>query len=213
MALTRLSITAMVLGLLAAGGCNEQKLKDEVALLQNENTELRGQLTERDTALETANDELRRANREFRDAQALFDEERETWTTTSTGSFDDIEGVSATYGDGSVTVSVEGDVLFASGKTSLRSPAKTALQKVASVLKREYAGKQIYIAGHTDSDPIRKSGHKSNHHLGFERGYAVRDFLSSNGISSEDMAIISFGPDQPKSNASKSRRVEIVVAN
>ena len=213
MVLTRISMVAAVLGMLAAGGCNEQKLKDEIALLNNENTELRGQLDGRDTALETANDELRRANREFRDAQEIFDTERAGWSASTANAFDGIEGVTATYGANSVTVSVEGDVLFSSGKTSLRGPAKTALSKVASILRSQYGGKQIMIAGHTDSDPIKKSGHKSNYHLGFERGFAVRDFLSSKGISEAGMAIISYGPDRPRGDASKSRRVEIVVAD
>ncbi|MCH2139230.1 MAG: OmpA family protein [Phycisphaerales bacterium] len=213
MALMRMGLAALAASVLMAGGCAEQQLKDEIALLENENTELRAQLDNRDTALETANDELRRANRELRDAQDAFAEERDTWTEAQTNAFDNIEGVNATYSDDGVTVSVEGDVLFASGRTSLRQQAKSSLDKVASVLKQQYGGKTIFIAGHTDTDPIKKSGHKSNYHLGFERGWAVRKYLMDQGVTGTNMAIISFGPDRPMGSASTSRRVEIVVAD
>ena len=69
-----------------------------------------------------------------------------------------------------------------------------------------------YACGHTDSDPIRRSGHKSNYHLGFERGFAVREYLISRGIDPSNISITSYGPDQSLGSKSKSRRVEIVVA-
>ena len=208
----RITMVASVLGVLAASGCNQQSLKDEVSLLKNENTELRGQLIDRDGALETGNDELRNAHRSMRDQQEAFDSERDTWTAAQTNAFDNIQGVQATYGPNDVTVTVEGDVLFSSGKTGIRSTAKNSLDRVAAVLKNDFGGKQIVIAGHTDTDPIKKSGHKSNHHLGFERGWAVRDYLASKGVNSDSMAIISYGPDRPMGSSTKSRRVEIVVA-
>ena len=88
----------------------------------------------------------------------------------------------------------------------------TPLTASPAVLRSKYSGNAIIIAGHTDSDPIRKSGHKSNYHLGFERGWSVRKFLTDKGISSDEIAVMSYGPDRPMGDAQKSRRVEIVVA-
>ncbi|MCH2135641.1 MAG: OmpA family protein [Phycisphaerales bacterium] len=213
MALKRTMLMVFGCGVLALGAGCSSSTEDELALLKSENTELRGQLDDRDKALEAANDELRRANRDLRDQQEAFATERDTWTATSADAFEGIEGVEATYGPNDVTVTVEGDVLFASGKASLRSAAKQALDRVAKVLRSDFGGKSIVIAGHTDSDPIKKSGHQSNHHLGFERGWAVRDYLASKGVDEDTMAIISYGPDRPRGSATKSRRVEIVVAD
>ena len=79
------------------------------------------------------------------------------------------------------------------------------LDAVASVLIGSYAGKTIRVGGHTDRDPIRKSGFKSNYHLGFERGYAVRDYLVKKGVASERIYLASYGPNRPRGTKSKSR--------
>jgi len=216
MALMRNTMTMLALGTLAvAGGCSSSSTTDEIAMLESENTELRSQLDDRNHALESANDELRRANRTLREQQEGFDSAKADWeaSTATADPFAGIEGVQATYGPNDVTVTVEGDVLFASGKSTLRNTAKASLNRVATVLKNDFSSKSIVIAGHTDADPIKKSGHASNYHLGFERGWAVRNYLSSRGVRDDQMAIISYGPDRPRGSANKSRRVEIVVAD
>ena len=195
-------------------GCDTQK-EDEVTMLRQEATELRAQLDERDKALEAANGELRQVNLMLRDQKEQYETEIANLSSanaTPSGGFDDIEGVTATYGPNDVTVSVEGDVLFDSGRTTLKSAAKRSLDRVAEVINAQYNGNSVIVAGHTDADPIRKSGHKSNHHLGFERGYAVRDYLMQRGVDSSRIAVMSYGPDRPMGSAQKSRRVEIVVA-
>ena len=76
-----------------------------------------------------------------------------------------------------------------------------------------YASDRISIPRrcHTDTDPIKKSGHKSNHHLGFERAYAVMKYLVSRGVPESSIEVCSYGPNDPKSSKSTSRRVEISV--
>lgn len=208
--------TLAALAIIAMGtlGCDTQK-EDEVTMLRQEATELRAQLDERDKALEAANGELRQVNLMLRDQKEQYETEIANLSAanaTPSGGFDDIEGVTATYGPNDVTVSVEGDVLFDSGRTTLKSAAKRSLDRVAEVINAQYNGNSVIVAGHTDADPIRKSGHKSNHHLGFERGYAVRDYLMQRGVDSSRIAVMSYGPDRPMGSAQKSRRVEIVVA-
>lgn len=208
-------VLALAVTALAGVGCESQQEKDQYSLLEQENTELRAQLGERDKALNAANDELKQANRLLREQHDQYETttgQLQSQIDARAGAFDDIAGVTATYGPNDVTVSVEGDVLFESGRSSLKSAAKRSLDKVAQVLGSSYSGQSIIIAGHTDADPIRKSGHKSNHHLAFERGWAVRNYLSGRGISETDMAVMSYGPDRPKNSKQQSRRVEIVVA-
>jgi chemotaxis protein MotB len=200
----------------ASTGCSSQEEKDHLTLLEQENTELRSQLDERDKALEAANGELRQANTLLRTQREDFEQQASDWQSkldeSSATAFDGIQGVTATYGPNDVTVAVEGDVLFDSGRTTLKPAAKKALQRVAQVLQGQYPGKPIIVAGHTDTDPIKKSGHKTNYHLGFERGWAVRNFLTNQGIDSGAIAVMSYGPDRPMGSSQQSRRVEIVVA-
>jgi chemotaxis protein MotB len=188
-------------------GCGTST-REQNTLLLKENEDLRAQLVNRNAALAEAQAQLR--DKEVELSQVRRDADYQPPLAQVTG-FEQIPNVTAEYGDGQITVAVESDVLFASGKTSLKGPAKKSLDQVASVLNRSYAEQLVRIEGHTDSDPIRKSGYKSNYHLGFERAFAVREYLVSRGIPPNRIALASHGPDQPQPTKDASRRVEIVV--
>jgi len=114
---------------------------------------------------------------------------------------------------GTVTVRVPGDVVFDPGQATIRTPAKTTLDKVAAALKKDYPGKQIRVEGHTDADPIRVSKWKSNQELSEARAAAVKQYLAQKGVDASTLTTRGFGADKPKSMTDKSlnRRVEIVV--
>jgi chemotaxis protein MotB len=212
MRLTMPTLLAFAAATLTSVGCDNEAEQNRLTLLEQENTELRTQLDDRGQALDAANTELMQANKSIRQQADDFATEAATWQEQQVGSFDNIEGVTATYGPNDVTIAVEGDVLFDSGRISLKNAAKSSLNRVIDVIRAQYPGSSIIVAGHTDTDPIRKSGHKSNYHLGFERGWAVRNYLKSKGIDGGDIAVMSYGPDRPMSSSKQSRRVEIVVA-
>ena len=201
-------------------GCKNNKAQDEAALLNEEVLNVRAELAERNRALEASRDELRDRDIELAQLRSERDDlqrqlgDAESNARSSGGfqtGFENISGVSGEFSPGEVTAVVESDVLFASGKAALRSQAKSSLNAVANVLNSTYGGNSIRIVGHTDSDPIKKSGHKSNYHLGFERAYAVRQYLVSRGVSADRITVASRGPDEPQGSKSQSRRVEIVV--
>jgi outer membrane protein OmpA-like peptidoglycan-associated protein len=208
-------VPTLLLGVALLGGC-ESNLKQQNAMLTEENQGLREQLTERQQALDTAQTELQDEQIKTADLQRQLDE---AWQAkapaANTGAevdpFGGIAGVTGSYSAGEVTATVESDVLFSSGQATLRASAKRSLDAVARVLKSEYGGKMIRVAGHTDTDPIKKSGFKSNHHLGFERAYAVRNYLIAQGVSRRNLYIASHGPDQAMGSKKESRRVEIAV--
>lgn len=197
----------IVLGLLGAAmtmtGC-KNGLKNENASLNDEVANLRNQLADRNTALEQCDQEKR-----ARDQQLA--ELRRGMGAGGTTGFEGIAGVSGSMSAGEVTASVESDLLFDPGKTTLKSSAKKSLDAVAGVLNSTYGTASIRVAGHTDSDPIKHSGFKSNYHLGFERAWAVRDYLISKGVTANRVSLASYGPDVPKGGKPQSRRVEIVV--
>ena len=211
MRVSRMKVFAAIGAVVLLSGCGAN-LQETNTLLLEENENLRSQLTNRNNALTDAQQDLRERQSQITQLRRdLNDMQRTQNTRTTATGFENIPGVSAVFSNGEVTVTVESDVLFDSGKTSLKSGAKQSLGIVASVLNSSYGGRPVRIEGYTDTDPIKKSGFKSNHHLGFERAYAVRDFLISKSIDAQRVSLASYGPDKPMGSKSQSRRVEIVV--
>jgi len=206
MRLSRMT-TAGLLTIICLGGCSAGELKQQNALLTQENEGLRSELGQRNMALADAQATLREKDNEL---ARLRDQPAQAPLAQVTG-FESIPNVTTSYGAGEITVSVSSDVLFAPGKTALKSAAQHSLDEVAGVLNRSYGDYLIRVEGHTDKDPIRKSGFKTNYHLGFERAYAVREYLVGKGVAAERISLSSYGPDQPQATKDASRRVEIVV--
>jgi flagellar motor protein MotB len=113
--------------------------------------------------------------------------------------------------------SIGSDVLFSSGKASLKGSGKKALSKVARDLKGSYSARPVRIYGFTDSDPIRKSKWKDNLELSANRSMAVTRYLISKGIDNERIETIAMGAthfltsNKTGSGKAKNRRVEIFV--
>ncbi|MEE8156278.1 MAG: OmpA family protein [Phycisphaerales bacterium] len=206
-----MKLFAMLGAVVLVSGCTAD-LTEQNALLAEENENLRAQLSSRNGALTDAQQDLRERQSQIAQLRRELNEaERSRGPSPAVTGFENITGVSATFSNGEITVTVQSDVLFDSGKTSLKNTAKQSLQAVASVLNSSYGSRPVRIEGYTDTDPIRKSGHKSNYHLGFERAYAVRDFLISKNVNAKRISLASFGPDRPLGSKANSRRVEIIV--
>jgi chemotaxis protein MotB len=198
---------------LLLGGCADDQAKRRAALLEQEATELRSRNEQLEAALAAANDERSRLEQEMlrfeRDALAASQNSARRGAPTG---FEGIEGVGSTRGPGGlVVVDIVGDVLFDSGKVTLKNSAKQTLDRVAGVINSSYSGKTIRIEGHTDSDPIRKSQWKTNERLSAERALAVEEYLSSRGVDKNRMYIAGFADANPRANKAQSRRVEIVI--
>ena len=209
--LSSLSLVAVL------SGCSSTT-KDENSLLWAENEELRGANSELATALDASNRDLQDTMGQLRAEQVANDEMALQMATTpaptggAVSKLGEIDGVTTHITDNEITVTVANDVLFDSGRTKLKSQATRTLDQIASILRSEYGNETITVVGYTDTDPIKKSGYKSNYHLGFERGYAVREYLVTRGVDPDNVSIESFGPTQALATKSASRRVEIVVA-
>lgn len=118
---------------------------------------------------------------------------------------------------GTITVTLPNTILFAPGKAVLKKETSAELDHILSVLQQKYAGKEISVVGHTDSDPIKKSPWKDNWELSAQRALSVARYLIKRGISEDRIQAAGCGPARPiASNATaagktKNRRVEIVV--
>ncbi len=193
-----------------AAGCDNSIQKQNGTLL-SENETLKQQLATTTAALEQADREKQAALARAQAAETQPKTSMGDTTAADTGAFAGIEGVTATAQGKDIHVSIEGDVLFDSGKDTLKSGSKKSLDKIVGIIKDNYSSKAFDVAGFTDTDPIKYSAFKNNYYLGFERAYAVREYLISKGLNSKQISLSSFGPDQPRDTKSKSRRVEIVV--
>jgi len=124
---------------------------------------------------------------------------------------------------GGLKVPIQGDILFDSGKANLKNAGKLPLQNlqesVNKVLKQYSVGiEYIRIDGHTDTDPIKRSGFGDNWLLGAARANTVRKYMTElGGWNAYDMYVTSFAYTVPvaegntKEAKAKNRRVEVYI--
>jgi chemotaxis protein MotB len=112
-------------------------------------------------------------------------------------------------------IAIEGEVLFQSGKVTLRPEALKALESVARTLNSEYSDRDVLVFGHTDGQPIKKSGWKDNLELSAQRALAVVRYLQGKGVSPKRLVAGGCGEHRPRversGNVAKNRRVEVFV--
>jgi len=116
---------------------------------------------------------------------------------------------------GGAMVALDGQVLFDSGKNILKPSGRKTLDNIAATLKAKYPDYDIYVFGHTDTQPIRHSGWKDNYELSCERALSVVRYLMSKGIKPNNLAACGWGEYRPVAKNSTAaerafnRRVEI----
>lgn len=110
------------------------------------------------------------------------------------------------------------DVLFDSGKDKIKPETYSILDKVARVLSENVPDLNIGIEGHTDNQPIKFSGWKSNWELSTARALSVLHYLvDEKGILPDRVSAVGYGEYRPvASNDTKdgrqfNRRVEVVI--
>jgi outer membrane protein OmpA-like peptidoglycan-associated protein len=105
------------------------------------------------------------------------------------------------------------DVLFDSGKYSLKAGAREKLSKVAGILIA-YPSLAIEVGGYTDN----VGGDDMNQKLSENRAGAVRDYVVAQGVATASVSVKGFGNTSPvasndiASGRQENRRVELVVS-
>ncbi|MGQ9485430.1 MAG: OmpA/MotB family protein [Desulfosoma sp.] len=106
-------------------------------------------------------------------------------------------------------------LLFESGSATLKPSAYPILDKFARFLNE--ASYKAYVDGHTDDVPIKGPEFSSNEDLALARGYAVLNYLSTQGkVPSTKLALAGYGDTQPLApnntleGRQLNRRVEII---
>jgi len=130
-------------------------------------------------------------------------------------------GLAVTIRNNRMVISLPGDVLFDSGKETLKKDGKDILAKVAGVVKNDQSllGRYYQVAGHTD-DQAYAGVFRDNWGLSLMRAREVLKFLiddKSTGMPSQKWSAAGFGDTDPvASNANdegrqKNRRCDIIV--
>ncbi len=105
------------------------------------------------------------------------------------------------------------DVLFDTGKYTLKEPAKEKLAKISGIIL-SHPGLNLQVEGYTDSTGTDQLNQK----LSEQRANAVRDYLSGEGLSPQSMTAVGYGKADPIASNDTSigrqlnRRVEMVVS-
>ena len=202
---------SLVVGSALLVGCNKAT-KDEVSMLTQENQQLTMQNKDLASALEAEKAERQRLEQNSATAAANTTPAATTEATNTQPLPTNLPaGVSAEWQGTELVLIIEGDVLFDSGKTSLKNNAMTTLDTLMRTITKTYPNKKLRLEGFTDSDPIKKSGFKSNYHLAFERAYTVGQYMETKGFKGDEISYASFGAQEPRGSKAKSRRVEIAV--
>lgn len=105
------------------------------------------------------------------------------------------------------------DVLFDTGKYTLRPAAREKLAKLSGIVLG-HPGLKLAAEGHTDST----GASEYNQRLSVKRAEAVADYLSSQGVPSDSLSASGFGDTRPiaqnntAAGRQQNRRVELIVS-
>ncbi len=198
-----MGMLVLAVGALGLGGCSEQqKLKDENAMLLKDNEALKAEKTQLATDY---------ANMKQQNDRLLA--ERIQQPTPQPGPGPGPAPRPERPVAQSTRIEVAGDKLFTPGSVVIMAAGKAELDKVAARIKNEFAGANIRVEGYTDSDPPNKVKkiYPTNEALSLARAQAVEKYLASKGISSSRIDAVGMGAANPKATKAASRRVEIVI--
>jgi chemotaxis protein MotB len=120
-----------------------------------------------------------------------------------------------------MVISLPGDVLFDSGKDSLRKDGEDILKKIAAAIRsdRQLLDRDYQVAGHTDSAPLTGGEFRDNWGLSLMRARAVLLYLiGRNGnLPRQHWSAAGFADTDPIANngstdgRQKNRRCELIV--
>ena len=106
-----------------------------------------------------------------------------------------------------------GDVLFDTGKYTLKEPAREALARVSGIVS-SHPGLNLQIEGYTDST----GSDELNQRLSENRANTVRDYLVGQGVNPQNTTAMGYGKSYPVASNDTAagrklnRRVELVIS-
>lgn len=115
----------------------------------------------------------------------------------------------------SITLSLSGDVLFATGKADLQPGSQEILDEIVKVLAS--VPNKLRVEGHTDNVPVNNPDFDDNWDLSAKRANNVLNYMISHGITPTRLFAASFADTQPLADNATAegralnRRADIVI--
>lgn len=116
-----------------------------------------------------------------------------------------------------IEMSIQSSILFRSGDAELSIPAKTLLQKTATVLRD--GENPVQVEGFTDNIPIETEQFPSNWELSSARASAVVRWFIEQNVDPARLAAVGYGEQKPiasndtEDGRGQNRRIGIIVSN
>ncbi|MCX6999832.1 MAG: OmpA family protein [Candidatus Sumerlaeota bacterium] len=117
-----------------------------------------------------------------------------------------------------ITLTIVDSLLFTPGMAEISEKGKALLDNVALILKERFPGRELIFEGHTDNQPIKYSGWKSNWELGSARSMEVLHYMVANhNFDPKRLSAVSYGEFRPVASnntdegRAQNRRAVIVV--
>ncbi len=209
-----LKVGVIFLSVLTIGGCCDQYKKqvDQLTLdkqdLQAQLNQMKSELDNKQAALADCQDKLSQLHGKEAALRKELEAARKLAAKIPAG-WEVRKGMAMT--------SLSDAVLFDPGKAKLKSSAYAKLNKIISQISAKFPGKDVYIIGHTDSDPIRRSKWKDNLELSLHRAAAVARYMISHGLNPKQVIVAGAGEYRPiasnktRAGKAKNRRVEFWI--
>jgi chemotaxis protein MotB len=197
---------------------------------ENEITELKKQLSARGVDLDNLNASLeqqKKALDEYSARNKQLEEQRKRFELLKSK----LQKLTAEYGlkvetrDNRMLIQLPGDVLFDSGKATLRKDGQEILGQVAEMIRNDaqLSTREFQVAGHTDSKPLHGGPFIDNWGLSAMRARTVVEYLTQSqangggGLDSTHWSAAGYADTAPVAsndsdeNRKKNRRVELVI--
>jgi chemotaxis protein MotB len=119
---------------------------------------------------------------------------------------------------GLITIRLPEKVLFKPGSAVILKKGKATLRTVAAAM-RGVTGRVFYVAGNTDTKPIKTRQFPSNWELSTARAVAVVHFFQAEGVDPRMLGAAGYGPYHPVASndtaegRAKNRRIDIAMAS
>ena len=206
-------VSALALLSVTAGCANKDK--NRIAHIEQANRGLTEQLNRSRGELEAAYRDREAVNQRLADLMRESGNLRSSLASAEALAQQQAAAPGWTPVPGGAMIAIESGILFSPGKTVLRKQAKRMLDAVVSTIEGEYADKHIFVFGHTDNSPIKKSGWKDNWELSTQRSLEVVRYMADRSVARVRLLAGGCGENRPRvdnrseANRSKNRRVEI----
>ena len=199
------------------------EIQNSLLTKEDDLNNLSNSLAEKQLALEKAQEELEERSARVAELEYIINKKDSMVTTLKQRISKALiglegEGLTVVQKNGKVYISLEEDLLFASGKYQVGTAGISALNKLSAALA-DQKDLEILVEGHTDSIPISKGTVKDNWDLSVLRATAVVKVLMSNpNLSPIQLTAAGRGEHMPfKDNATSegraaNRRIEIILA-